>query len=50
LGVAMLMAAIGYLGTRPAPAAALALLIALALGGWLVAQRFMQWRSARTGG
>jgi hypothetical protein len=50
LGVAMLIAAIGYLGTRPAPAAALALLIALALGGWLVAQRFMQWRSARTGG
>jgi len=47
VGVVMLLAAIGYLGTPPAPAAALALLIAAALGIWWGGQRVLAWRAAR---
>ena len=50
LGIAMLLAAVAYLGTNPAPAAVLALLIALALGLWLAGQRLIRWRNARAGG
>jgi len=50
LGIAMLLAAIGYLGTAPAPAAAVALVIAMALGAWLAAGRLLAWRRARVAG
>jgi hypothetical protein len=50
VGVAMLLAAIGYLGTRPTPAAALALLIAAGLGIWWGGQRLLAWRTARSTG
>lgn len=46
-GVALLATATGYLGASPTPAAALALLIAAALGIRLAAQRLLMWRSAR---
>ncbi len=49
-GVAMLLAAIGYLGASPAPAAALALIIAAGLGIWLAVRRLLDWRMARAGG
>jgi hypothetical protein len=49
-GVGMLLAAIGYLGTSPAPAATLALVIAVLLGIWLAVQRLRDWRAARAGG
>jgi hypothetical protein len=49
-GVALLLAAIGYLGTSPAPAAALALVIAAGLGIWLAVRRLLDWRMARAGG
>jgi hypothetical protein len=48
-GVAMLLAAIAYLGTNLAPAAVMALIIALAIGIWLAARRLLDWRAARTG-
>ena len=48
-GVVMLLAAIGYLGTRPEPAAVLALVIALGVGVWLAVQRLLGWRAARLG-
>ena len=50
VGVAMLLAAVAYLGTSPTPAAAMALIIAFALCVWLAVQRLMRWRSARSGG
>jgi hypothetical protein len=50
VGVASLLGAIGYLGTSPAPAAALALIIAAGLGIWLAVQRLLDWRMARAGG
>ncbi len=46
-GVAMLVAAIGYLGTRPATPAILALVIAAGLGIWLMTQRLVVWRARR---
>jgi hypothetical protein len=49
-GVAMLLAAIGYLGASPAPAAALALIIAAGLGIWLALRRLLDWRISRAGG
>jgi len=49
-GVGMLLAAIGYLGASPAPAAALALIIAMALGIRLAVRRLLDWRTARAGG
>jgi hypothetical protein len=49
-GVAMLLAAIGYLGASPAPAAALALIIAAGLGIWLALRRLLDWRMSRAGG
>jgi hypothetical protein len=49
-GVGMLVAAIGYMGTGPTPAAALALIIAAGLGIWLAARRVLDWRAARAGG
>jgi hypothetical protein len=48
-GLGMLLAAIGYLGASPAPAAALALIIAMALGIWLAVRRLLDWRMARGG-
>ena len=49
-GVGMLLAAIGYLGASPAPAAALALIIAAGLGVWLALRRLLDWRMSRAGG
>ena len=49
-GVAMLLTAIGYLGASPAPAAALALIIAAGLGIWLALRRLLDWRMSRAGG
>jgi energy-converting hydrogenase Eha subunit C len=49
IGVGMLLAAVAYLGTSPTPAAAMALIIAMALGVWLAVQRFIHWRTARAG-
>jgi hypothetical protein len=46
----MLLAAIGYLGASPAPAAALALIIAAGLGIWLALRRLLDWRMSRAGG
>jgi hypothetical protein len=50
VGVGMLLAAVAYLGTSPAPAAAMALIIAFALCVWLAVQRLLRWRRARSGG
>jgi hypothetical protein len=47
VGVALLVGAIGYLGTSPVPASALAILIAVMLGLWVVLQRILAWRRAR---
>jgi len=49
-GVALLLAAIGYLGTNPAPAAALALVVAVLLAIWLAVQRLLNWRATRASG
>ena len=49
-GVGMLLAAIVYLGASPAPAAALALIIAAGLGIWLALRRLLDWRMSRAGG
>jgi hypothetical protein len=48
-GVGMLLAAIGYLGASPAPAAILALIIAAGLGIRLAVQRLLEWRAVRAG-
>jgi hypothetical protein len=46
-GVALLLTAIGYLGTNPAPAATLALVVAVLLAIWLAVQRLLNWRATR---
>ena len=47
LGIGMLLAAVGYLGTSAIPASMLALAIALLVGAWLAVQRLRDWRAAR---
>jgi len=41
LGVALLAGSVGYLGTSPAPASALALLVAVLLGALLLTRRLL---------
>ncbi len=47
LGAATLLVTLGYLGTSPLPASALALVLALALGIWWIVARLKAWRAAR---
>ena len=47
LGVGLLTVSVGYLGTNPAPASALALLLAAIIGLALSAQRIRAWRQRR---
>ncbi len=49
LGATLLAGSVGYLGTSPMPASALALLVAVLMGLVLVVQRLLAWRQRRTG-
>jgi len=49
LGVALLAGSVGYLGTSPVPASALALLVAVVLGALLLTRRLVAWQRRRGG-